>query len=107
MAQRRISCSAFVYIISNRSRRLCVGATTDLPVRVRQHREGTYPNAFTARYKFYRLVYFEPHTSYSLAIKRERQIKSWARQKKVALIQAKNPRWNDLSVDLMELFMAK
>jgi putative endonuclease len=52
-----------VYIITNRSHRLYTGTTTDLVGRVRQHRDKTYSNAFTARYKFYRLVYYEAHPS--------------------------------------------
>jgi len=31
------------------------------------------------------------------AIEREKQIKAWTRAKRIALIEATNPKWNDLS----------
>ena len=98
---------AYVYIMSNRSHRLYVGATADLPSRIRQHKEGTYPNAFTARYKFDRLVYFEVIASYPAALKRERYIKGLLRSKKIAMIQIDNPKWRDLSVRFDDLLMAR
>jgi putative endonuclease len=74
---------------------------------VRQHRDKTYPNAFTARYKFYRLVYYEAHPSHEDALRREKQVKAWTRAKRVALIQSINPRWNDLSREFADLLMAR
>jgi putative endonuclease len=76
---------------------LYVGITADLAQRFRQHRDGTYENAFTARYHFDRLVYYEPHDSLNDAARREQEIKGWRRSKKVALIQSVNPDWDDLS----------
>jgi putative endonuclease len=102
---RERSHSAFVYIMSNRSRRLYVGMTTDLPARVFQHRTCAYPNAFTARYKFYTLVYFEPQADVRAAAKREIQVKGWRREKKVALIQTTNPWWRDLTRDFADLYL--
>jgi putative endonuclease len=90
-------------MMNNRHHRIYVGATTDLVDRVRQHRNKTYPNAFTARYDFYRLVYFEPLPTFEDALRRETQIKAWRREKKVALIQEKNPNWRDLSASYSEL----
>lgn len=87
----------FVYIVSNRSHRLYIGMTGDPHERAREHRKKTYVNAFTARYKFDRLVYYEPHPSYEAALKREKQMKNWPRAKKVALIQQANPKWLDLA----------
>src|SRR5437667_331714 len=43
---------AYVYIMSNKSHRLYIGSTTDLIRRARQHKAGTYPNSFTARYNY-------------------------------------------------------
>ncbi|MGZ7032164.1 MAG: GIY-YIG nuclease family protein, partial [Thermoanaerobaculia bacterium] len=83
--------------MSNRNHRIYVGATTDLVGRVRQHKEKTFPNAFTARYNFYRLVYFEALPTYEAALRREKQVKRWTRAKRVALIESKNPWWHDLS----------
>jgi len=98
---------AYVYIMSNKSHRLYVGATTNLVNRVRQHKEGSYPNGFTARYKFDRLVYFETIDSYAAALARERYLKGLLRVKKVALIQRENPKWLDLSADFDDLLMAR
>ena len=95
--------SAFVYILSNKSHTIYVGSTIDLFERVRQHREKRFKNAFTARYHFTRLVYFEIHPEQAAAEARERQIKGWTRARKVALIQEKNPNWQDLTPRLHEL----
>jgi putative endonuclease len=88
----------YVYIVSNASRTLYTGMTNDLIRRVHQHKNGTFPNAFTRRYNFDRLVYFETLPSRSVAAKRERQIKSWPRARKTALVESTNPAWKDLSV---------
>ena len=85
----------YVYILSNRSRRLYVGVTNDLVVRLYQHRDRQ--SEFTARYRITRLAYFESCTDIMSAIAREKQIKSWRREKKLALIQGKNPGWDDLA----------
>jgi putative endonuclease len=81
--------------------------TTDLVNRVPEHKEGSYPNGFTARYDYDRLVNFEALTSFAAAVAREKQIKAWRRAKRVALIQAKNPRWKDLSANFDDLLMAR
>ena len=89
--------AAFVYIMSNKSHRLYVGWTIDLLQRVHQHKTKTYANAFTARYNFDRLVWFEAFDSEEAALERERKMKHWTREQKIALIQAKNPNWLDLT----------
>ena len=83
--------------MSNKSRRLYAGWTVDLLGRVEEHKSKRYPNGFTARYNFDRLVWFETAPDEEAAVARERQIKGWLRSKKVALIQEKNPNWLDLS----------
>lgn len=99
--------AAYVYIMSNKSHRLYVGATTDLTRRVVQHKQKLYPNGFTARYNFDRLVWFEVVADYDAAIKRERAIKRWVRSRKVALIQEKNPNWLDISATWTDLLQAE
>ena len=94
-------------MMSNNAHRTYVGATTDLVERVQQHRNRTYPNAFTARYTFDRLVYWEPLPTFDDVLRREKQIKSWTRAKRVALIEAKNPWWNDLSAEYVDLLSAR
>src|SRR3954452_17368454 len=88
--------SAYVYIMSNKSHVLYVGATADLLLRSRQHKEKHFAKAFTARYHFTRLVYFEVLPDMAAAEAREKEIKGWTRAKKVALIQVANPLWMDL-----------
>ncbi len=92
----------YVYIVSNNAHTLYTGMTNDLPARVRQHMTKTYANAFTARYTFDRLVWFEARTSKADAARRERQIKGWTRAKRVALVQEVNPNWIDLHTTLTE-----
>jgi putative endonuclease len=87
-----------VYITASKSRVIYVGMTNDLARRVREHKEkGT--QSFTNRFNVDRLVWFEEHGGPRSAIAREKQIKGWVRVKKIALIEAKNPQWKDLSID--------
>jgi putative endonuclease len=57
---------------------------------------------FTRRYGIDRLVYFETIKEALTAIQREKQIKSYARVKKLALIASMNPDWNDLAEPWLE-----
>jgi len=100
----------FVYILSNDAHTLYVGFTDDVARRFDEHRSHADPKAFTARYTFDRVVYYEALASPEAAMAREKQIKGWTRAKKVALIQGMNPRWHDLSPRCRfphELFMKK
>jgi putative endonuclease len=84
----------FVYILASRGRRLYIGVTNNLELRVAQHRQGTH--GFTARYRINRLVYFETTTDPYEAIVREKVLKRWTRSRKIQLIQGMNPAWDDL-----------
>ena len=86
----------YVYIMTNRSGTLYTGVTNGLLARVLQHKNAPQ-TTFTGRYKLDRLVYFESTPDISVAIAREKQIKGWTRQKKIALIASLNPKWLDLS----------
>lgn len=44
-------------------------------------------------------AYFEAAASPEIAILREKQIKGWARVRKVAMIESMNPLWKDLASD--------
>ncbi len=87
----------YVYLVADRSRMLYVGFTSDLRGRVIQHREGWF-EGFTKSYACHRLVWFERFSTASAGIAREKQIKRWRREKKVALIERENPTWEDLSL---------
>jgi putative endonuclease len=88
----------YVYILTNRSKTLYVGVTSDLVRRVWQHKNHAYAG-FTDRYAIDCLVWFETYGDVHAAIAREKQIKGWTRAKKMALIVATNPTWRDLSED--------
>lgn len=91
--------SYFVYIVANRSHNLYTGVTNNLKRRVLEHREGLLPG-FTKRYRIHRLVHYEPFGDIRAAIAREKQIKGWDREKRIALIEANNPTWEDLAESL-------
>ncbi len=90
---------AYVYILASSFQHLYIGITTELEVRIRQHKNHTYPDSFTARYKIDKLVYYESYALVTEAIAREKQLKNWSRIKKLRLIVAQNPIWKDLSTD--------
>jgi putative endonuclease len=85
-----------VYILASKTRRLYVGVTGDLVRRVWEHKTGLVAG-FTRRYGIDRLVYFEIIKEALTGIQREKQIKSYARVKKLALIASMNPDWADLA----------
>jgi putative endonuclease len=95
----------FVYILANSAGVLYVGVTNSLLHRIHQHRTHTIAG-FTARYRVTRLVHFEETTDIA-AISREKQIKGWRRSKKVALIEAGNPKWEDLAADWYDVQRAE
>jgi putative endonuclease len=80
---------------SRRNGTLYTGVTSNLVQRVWQHREGAMPG-FTRSYGCKRLVWFECHDTMVAAITREKQIKGGSRARKVALVEATNPNWQDL-----------
>lgn len=79
---------------------LYVGVTSHLVKRIYQHREGLV-DGFTNTYGVKTLVWFEGTGSIEAAIQREKQLKNWKREWKVALIEKSNPQWRDLYPDLL------
>lgn len=86
----------YVYIMTNNSGTLYTGVTNDLVRRVYEHKHKLVPG-FTRRYNISRLVYFESTSDVQAALTREKQIKGWARARKLALIESANPMGRDLS----------
>lgn len=85
-----------VYIMASGERgTLYVGVTGNLRLRVWEHRDGVV-DGFTKRYGVKRLVWFEFHADFALAIAREKQLKKWKRAWKLELIESGNPEWRDL-----------
>jgi putative endonuclease len=72
--------------------------TNNLSRRVREHRLGER-KGFTQRYRVHRLVFFESFHDARTAIAREKEIKGWRREKKMALIEAANPTWEALAAE--------
>jgi len=91
----------FVYMLASAFKgTLYVGMTNNLIHRIWQHKEGIIPG-FTVRYGVKRLVWYEWHNDVHAAILREKRIKRWKREWKIALIEERNPKWNDLYPDLL------
>jgi putative endonuclease len=86
-----------VYILASaRNGTLYTGVTSALQTRVQQHKLGTF-EGFSKTYGCKMLVWYEDHPTMLDAIRREKQIKGWRRDWKLALIEAQNPQWRDLS----------
>ena len=86
----------FVYLLASRKYgTLYLGVTNDLVRRVYEHKSKVVPG-FSAKYGVDRLVWYEAHHHPTAAIAREKQIKKWRRDWKIALIEADNLDWNDL-----------
>jgi putative endonuclease len=88
----------FVYIMSSVSGVLYTGSTSDLARPAYQHRHGLIPG-FTRHYNVNRLVWYDVTPNARAAVAMERETKRWRREKKVGLIEATNPGWQDLSLD--------
>ncbi len=86
----------YVYIMASERQTIYTGVTSDLELRVWQHKNKLVPG-FTAKYDCTKLVHYEITNDVREAIAREKQIKGWVRRRKVALIRSMNPGWNDLS----------
>ena len=86
----------YVYVLASRSRNLYIGVTRDLDRRISEHKHKLIPG-FTSRYKIDRLVYYETYGRVMSAIAREKELKGWRRERKIALIERENPTWDDLS----------
>ncbi|MCG6203677.1 GIY-YIG nuclease family protein [Rhodopseudomonas sp. HC1] len=86
----------YVYLLATREDgALYLGVTNDLVRRVYEHRTKAVPG-FTSRYNISRLVWFEVYDDPISAITREKELKKWQRDWKVALILRDNPGWEDL-----------
>jgi putative endonuclease len=88
--------SYYVYILASRKDGATyVGVTNDIVRRIYEHRIKAV-RGYSSRYNITRLVWFEIYDDPISAISREKELKKWRRAWKVQLIEAKNPRWDDL-----------
>ena len=87
----------YVYLLTNANHTvLYIGVTNDLARRVAEHKAGTHAG-FTKKYNVHKLVHFETYSDINAAIAREKQLKAGSRAKKLALINAGNPSWDELA----------
>ena len=92
--------SPCVYILTNKYHTvLYTGVTSDLARRMEAH-AGNPSFGFTGRYRAQKLVYVETAEDMDSALIREKQIKSWSRQRKIDVINSVNPDWKDLSLEI-------
>jgi putative endonuclease len=89
----------FVYILSSLNGTLYVGMTDNLLRRMGEHRQGLI-EGFTKKYEVNRLMYYETFQDPQKAAFREKQLKKYRREKKIALFTASNPDWRDLTEDV-------
>lgn len=88
----------YVYILASKSRRLYIGMTNNLERRLWEHKSKVV-EGFTKQYNIDRLVYFEDSIDVKSVLEREKQLKSWRREKKIELIESVNATWDDLSLN--------
>jgi len=87
----------YVYIMANPARTLYIGVNNDLERQVFEHKQGL-TGGFTSKYSVSKLVYHEPTSDVGSAVIREKELKGWRRNKKVALAESVNPEWKDLAL---------
>ena len=76
----------YVYILKCIDGSFYTGYTKDIDVRTKQHQNGKGAR-YTRSHTPEKLAYVELHDSRGKAMKREREIKSWRREKKLNLIK--------------------
>jgi putative endonuclease len=76
----------YVYILRCADQSLYVGQTCNINRRVETH-NAERGAAFTSKRRPVKLVYAESHDTETAAVRRERQLKRWTREKKEALIR--------------------
>ena len=92
--------SYFVYITTNENKTtLYTGVTNDIQKRLSQHYfdSQNLKKSFAGKYNCYYLLFYEGFEDINLAIKREKEIKKWRREKKDKLISDFNPNWGFLN----------
>lgn len=85
---RKTKPNHFVYILECADDTLYVGSTNDLAKRVAQHNMAKAGAHYTKIRRPVKLVYSEIVKTFLKARRREAEIKSWNRKKKIDLIQS-------------------
>ncbi len=89
----------YVYILTNKTRGLYIGMTNNLHRRMEEHKNGLV-EGFAKKYRMDRLVYYQEFPTAIDAIKAEKTLKGWRREKKINLIEEGNPDWDDYAISL-------
>jgi putative endonuclease len=76
----------FTYILQCQDQSLYVGSTRNLEKRIWEHEQGIAANYTTER-RPVKLIYYEEYDRIDDAFNREKQIQSWSRKKKLALVE--------------------
>ena len=96
----------FVYILTNKSNTvLYTGVTNDLKRRLTEHYlQRSNKSSFCGKYLCHHLIYYEEYKYISDAIAREKEIKTWRKEKKLALIKLENKDFTILNDRLFDLW---
>jgi len=87
----------YVYLLTNWNNKVMyIGVTNNLERRIYEHKNKLV-KGFTEKYNLNKSVYFEETQDIHAAIRREKEIKKWRREKKNKLVNQDNPAWQDLS----------
>jgi putative endonuclease len=86
----------YTYIMGSPTGVLYIGITSRLGLRIFQHKNGIF-EGFSKTYNCTRLLHFEKYEDIRNAIRREKQLKGWCREKKLNLIRSTNPDFKDLA----------
>lgn len=93
----------YVYITTNPEKKVIyTGVTNNLAQRLIEHylNRGK-PQTFVGRYYCFHLIFYERYLSIEEAIAREKEIKGWRREKKLALIATQNPTWKVFNTEIV------
>ena len=94
----------YVYILTNYTKSvLYTGVTNNLEQRITEHYLNRNDDkTFTGKYKVFYVLYYESHQYVENAIAREKEIKGWRREKKIALIKSFNDKMEFLNKELFD-----
>ena len=93
MKARAKKTAYYVYLLRCRDNTLYCGMTNDLKRRLAEHSAGKTKSArYTRTRGPVKLVHAETHETLALAMRRERHIKTWKKEKKEKLVRSFRPR---------------
>lgn len=92
----------YIYITTNLHRTvLYIGVTNNIIRRLSEHELKIDSACFTAKYNAFYCIYFEQYDDIYTALCREKTLKGWRREKKIALIETVNPAWRFLNKEII------